>query len=161
AAGHGRPVGGRGRRSPARRAAAIAGGAGRRVRRGPRAPAGPARRPRRGTTGRLDVELVRRGLARARGQAEEMVRAGRVSVDGRRADKPALRVASTAAIEVVAGADPDWVGRGALKLDGLLDDLAAVEGSPQGAGHSGSDAPGEAVGASGPRGQDAARDGGT
>ena len=113
------------------------------------------------STARLDVELVRRGLARARGQAEEMVRAGRVSVDGRRADKPALRVASTAAIEVAAGADPDWVGRGALKLDGLLDDLAAVEGSPQGAGHSGSEAPGEAVGASGPRGQDAARDGGT
>jgi 23S rRNA (cytidine1920-2'-O)/16S rRNA (cytidine1409-2'-O)-methyltransferase len=53
-----------------------------------------------------------------------MVRAGRVSVDGRPATKPAVRVAVTATIEVEAGADPDWVGRGARKLDGLLDDLA-------------------------------------
>ena len=78
------------------------------------------------STARLDVELVRRGLARARGQAEEMVRAGRVSVDGRPATKPALRVAATAAIDVETGPDRDWVGRGARKLDGLLDDLAGV-----------------------------------
>jgi 23S rRNA (cytidine1920-2'-O)/16S rRNA (cytidine1409-2'-O)-methyltransferase len=75
------------------------------------------------STARLDVELVRRGLARARGQAEEMVRAGRVSVDGRPANKPSLRVSTSAAIDVEAGADPDWVGRGARKLDSLLDDL--------------------------------------
>jgi 23S rRNA (cytidine1920-2'-O)/16S rRNA (cytidine1409-2'-O)-methyltransferase len=87
------------------------------------------------STARLDAELVRRGLARARGQAEEMVRAGRVSVDGRPASKPALRVASTASIDVVAGADPDWVGRGARKLDGLLDDLAAAgDGGPRDGG---------------------------
>jgi len=53
-----------------------------------------------------------------------MVRAGRVSVDGRPATKPAVRVTDTANIDVEAGADPDWVGRGARKLDGLLDDLA-------------------------------------
>jgi 23S rRNA (cytidine1920-2'-O)/16S rRNA (cytidine1409-2'-O)-methyltransferase len=79
------------------------------------------------STARLDVELVRRGLARARGQAEEMVRAGRVSVDGRPATKPALRVPTTATIDVAAGAEPDWVGRGARKLDGLLDDLAHLD----------------------------------
>jgi 23S rRNA (cytidine1920-2'-O)/16S rRNA (cytidine1409-2'-O)-methyltransferase len=86
------------------------------------------------STARLDVELVRRGLARARGQAEEMVRAGRVSVDGRPAGKPALQVASTASIEVAAGGDPDWVGRGARKLDGVLDDLAASGRSDENAG---------------------------
>jgi 23S rRNA (cytidine1920-2'-O)/16S rRNA (cytidine1409-2'-O)-methyltransferase len=75
------------------------------------------------STARLDVELVRRGLARARGQAEEMVRAGRVSVDGRPASKPSLRVSITATIDVEAGCDPDWVGRGARKLDSLLEDL--------------------------------------
>ena len=71
-----------------------------------------------------------------------MVRAGRVSVDGRAATKPGVRVADTAAIEVEAGADPDWVGRGARKLDGLLDDLARPAGSAAGA----ASAPGAASG---------------
>ena len=62
-----------------------------------------------------------------------MVRAGRVSVDGRAATKPGVRVADNAAIEVEAGVDPDWVGRGARKLDGLLDDLARPAGSASGA----------------------------
>src|SRR5206468_8734000 len=118
----GRHRGGRGARAAGRRPAPPAAGAGGRVRAGPRAAAGPARRPRRVSTTRLDVELVRRGLARARGEAEEMVRDGRVSVDGRPAGKPSLRVAVTAAIEVSEGADRDWVGRGARKLDSLLDD---------------------------------------
>ncbi|HMR21289.1 MAG TPA: S4 domain-containing protein, partial [Micropruina sp.] len=51
---------------------------------------------------RLDQELVRRGLARSRGQAAEAVRAGRVRVNGRPASKPSVPVAATDAIAVDA-----------------------------------------------------------
>ena len=43
---------------------------------------------------RVDAELVRRGLARSRGQAGELIRAGRVRVDGGPALKPAQPVAA-------------------------------------------------------------------
>jgi 23S rRNA (cytidine1920-2'-O)/16S rRNA (cytidine1409-2'-O)-methyltransferase len=66
-------------------------------------------------TPRLDAELVRRGLARARGQARELVEDGGVVVDGRPASKPSLAV--TGDSEIVLTREPDrWVGRGALKL---------------------------------------------
>jgi 23S rRNA (cytidine1920-2'-O)/16S rRNA (cytidine1409-2'-O)-methyltransferase len=71
---------------------------------------------------RLDAELVRRGLARSRQHAGELVAGGRVLVAGRTADKPATQVALGAAIEVSAGgAGPEWVSRGAHKLLGALD----------------------------------------
>ena len=79
---------------------------------------------------RLDVELVRRGLARARGQAEELVRAGRVQVDGRPASKVSQKVSAGSDVVVAAGDRPDYVGRGALKLSGLLEDLAAAGDPP-------------------------------
>lgn len=74
--------------------------------------------------GRLDVELVRRGLARARGQADELVRSGRVQVDGRPATKVSQQVTVATELAVAAGERPDYVGRGALKLAGLFDDLS-------------------------------------
>jgi 23S rRNA (cytidine1920-2'-O)/16S rRNA (cytidine1409-2'-O)-methyltransferase len=76
--------------------------------------AGQARR-------RLDAELVRRGLARSREQAVELIAAGRVSVGGQAAGKPATQVETSAAI-VVAGdaAADDYVSRGAHKLAGAL-----------------------------------------
>jgi 23S rRNA (cytidine1920-2'-O)/16S rRNA (cytidine1409-2'-O)-methyltransferase len=80
-------------------------------------------------TTRLDAELVRRGLARARGQADELVRAGRVQVDGRVAKKVSQQVTGASDLVVEAGEQPDYVGRGALKLAGLLDDLGA-HGAP-------------------------------
>ena len=43
--------------------------------------------------GRLDAELVRRGLARSRGHARELIDAGLVSVAGRTARKPSTPVA--------------------------------------------------------------------
>ena len=79
---------------------------------------------------RLDVELVRRGLARARGQADELVRGGRVSVDGRPATKASQRVTPASDLVVMAGDRPDYVGRGALKLAGLLDDLTLAGAAP-------------------------------
>jgi 23S rRNA (cytidine1920-2'-O)/16S rRNA (cytidine1409-2'-O)-methyltransferase len=77
--------------------------------------AGQARR-------RLDAELVRRGLARSREQAVELIAAGRVSVSGQAAGKPATQVETSAPI-VVADADgpaDDYVSRGAHKLAGAL-----------------------------------------
>lgn len=70
---------------------------------------------------RIDVELVRRGLARSRQQAAELIGAGRVSVDGLPAHKPATAVAVTARLQVTADGERSWVSRGAHKLLGALD----------------------------------------
>ncbi|MCK0173904.1 MULTISPECIES: TlyA family RNA methyltransferase [Mycobacteriaceae] len=72
---------------------------------------------------RVDAELVRRGLARSRQQAAELIGAGLVSVDGMPAAKPATAVAVTANITVTAG-ERTWVSRGAHKLIGALDTFA-------------------------------------
>ena len=45
---------------------------------------------------RVDAELVRRGLARSRQQAAELIGAGRVSIDGMPAAKPATAIALSA-----------------------------------------------------------------
>ena len=70
---------------------------------------------------RVDAELVRRGLARSRQQAAELIGAGRVTIDGMRAAKPATAVAVTAALAVEGPAERTWVSRGAHKLIGALD----------------------------------------
>jgi 23S rRNA (cytidine1920-2'-O)/16S rRNA (cytidine1409-2'-O)-methyltransferase len=71
---------------------------------------------------RLDAELVRRGLARSREQAQELVSAGRVSVSGTAATKPATQVDTTTSIRVVPdGDDPGYASRGAHKLVGALE----------------------------------------
>ncbi len=76
---------------------------------------------------RLDAELVRRGLARSREQAVELVRAGRVTVAGTPASKPATGVSTDAAIVVRADADqPEYVSRGGHKLAGALDVFEAA-----------------------------------
>jgi 23S rRNA (cytidine1920-2'-O)/16S rRNA (cytidine1409-2'-O)-methyltransferase len=71
---------------------------------------------------RLDVELVRRGLARSRDHAGELIAAGRVSVAGIVASKAATGVGTDVALEVQAGGtgEPRWVSRGAYKLLGAL-----------------------------------------
>lgn len=69
---------------------------------------------------RVDTELVRRGLARSRQQAAELIDAGRVSIDGLPAAKPATAVAPGAALTVNDG-ERSWVSRGAHKLIGALD----------------------------------------
>ncbi len=73
-----------------------------------------------GTSRRLDVELVRRGLARSRGQARELVDSGLVLLDGRVAAKSAIPVAEGQDLSVTGGAET-WVSRAAYKL------LAALE----------------------------------
>mgnify|MGYP001359431619 CR=1 FL=1 len=70
---------------------------------------------------RLDAELVRRGLARSREHAGQLIAAGRVSVGGTPAAKSATQVPTSAAI-VVAEDDtaPDYVSRGGHKLASAL-----------------------------------------
>jgi 23S rRNA (cytidine1920-2'-O)/16S rRNA (cytidine1409-2'-O)-methyltransferase len=68
---------------------------------------------------RLDAELVRRGLAASRTDAQASVAAGRVLVNGAPADKPARLVAAGDAV-VVEGPPPRFVGRGGAKLDAAL-----------------------------------------
>ncbi|OBF10028.1 TlyA family RNA methyltransferase [Mycobacterium sp. 852002-10029_SCH5224772] len=70
---------------------------------------------------RIDAELVRRGLARSRQQAAELIGAGKVSIDGMPARKPGTAVAVTAALRVATGGERGWVSRGAHKLIGALD----------------------------------------
>jgi len=72
---------------------------------------------------RLDAELVRRGLARSREQAGELVAAGRVKVAGLVATKPATGVGADAAIVVDTSEsdDPGYASRGARKLLGALE----------------------------------------
>ena len=77
---------------------------------------------------RLDAELARRGLARSREQAQALIEAGSVRVDGATASKAATQVEESAAILVVdadgAGA---YVSRGAHKLIGALDAFPALD----------------------------------
>jgi 23S rRNA (cytidine1920-2'-O)/16S rRNA (cytidine1409-2'-O)-methyltransferase len=78
---------------------------------------------------RVDAELVRRGLARSRQQAAELIGAGKVSIDGMPAVKPGTAVAATAALKVIGETERGWVSRGAHKLIGALDAFGiGVEG---------------------------------
>jgi 23S rRNA (cytidine1920-2'-O)/16S rRNA (cytidine1409-2'-O)-methyltransferase len=72
---------------------------------------------------RLDHELVRRGLAISRTDAQATVAAGRVLVNGAPAEKPARLVAAADAV-VVTGPPPRFVGRGGEKLDAALSHFA-------------------------------------
>jgi 23S rRNA (cytidine1920-2'-O)/16S rRNA (cytidine1409-2'-O)-methyltransferase len=70
---------------------------------------------------RLDAELVRRGLARSRDQAADLIAAGRVAIGGQVAAKPAAQVLTDAPITVAEDNDePGYVSRGGTKLAGAL-----------------------------------------
>ena len=70
---------------------------------------------------RLDAELVRRGLARSRGQAAELVIAGRVTVGGQVATKAATAIGPDDPLLVRSDDDqPGYVSRGGSKLAGAL-----------------------------------------
>ena len=73
---------------------------------------------------RLDAELVRRGLARSREQAAELVAAGQVRVPGHTTLKPATQVAAADPIVVAEPAGEAYVSRGGHKLAGALDAFA-------------------------------------
>jgi len=69
---------------------------------------------------RLDAELVRRGLARSRGHAADLIRAGRVTVAGAPAAVPARLVRADDALHIGA-APSEYVSRGGFKLAHGLD----------------------------------------
>lgn len=66
--------------------------------------------------GRLDVELVNRGLVESREKAKALIMAGCVYIDGQKAYKAGDKVKDGEAIEV-RGTPIPFVSRGGLKLD--------------------------------------------
>ncbi len=71
---------------------------------------------------RLDVELVERKLAESREQAQRLILAGEVWVEGQRWDKASKLCAASAAIEIRGG--DRYVSRGGHKLEGALSGFA-------------------------------------
>ena len=78
------------------------------------------RRPKRGGRVRLDALLVERGLADSGARAQALIRAGKVSSNTARLDKPGRMVGADIPLAVAAPAHP-WVSRGGVKLDHALD----------------------------------------
>jgi 23S rRNA (cytidine1920-2'-O)/16S rRNA (cytidine1409-2'-O)-methyltransferase len=76
---------------------------------------------------RLDALVAERGLADSIAEAQAMILAGEVSVDGARIDKAGTRFAETAHIEVTSRT-AKYVSRGGFKLEGALEDLAVDAG---------------------------------
>ena len=74
---------------------------------------------------RLDVELVRRGLAPTRERAAEQIAAGRVLVAGSPASKASRLVAAGEPV-TVAGPGPRFVSRAGDKLDAALDRFGVI-----------------------------------
>jgi 23S rRNA (cytidine1920-2'-O)/16S rRNA (cytidine1409-2'-O)-methyltransferase len=74
---------------------------------------------------RLDVLLVERGLAPSRERAQAMLLAGNVRVNGKPMDKPGIRLATDAQIEL-AGESQRYSSRGGLKLEGALEDCGVT-----------------------------------
>ena len=75
---------------------------------------------------RLDSELVRRGLARSREQAADLIESRSVLVAGIPATKPATQVDAETSI-TLAGERDDFVSRGGHKLAGALDAFPEIK----------------------------------
>jgi 23S rRNA (cytidine1920-2'-O)/16S rRNA (cytidine1409-2'-O)-methyltransferase len=71
---------------------------------------------------RLDVTVVERGLAESRQKAQALILAGKVRVNGTRADKAGVLLPAAAQIEIV-GAAQRYVSRAGAKLEGALSDF--------------------------------------
>lgn len=67
---------------------------------------------------RLDLLLVEKGFAPSRTKAQALILAGQVKVDGVIIDKPGLKVARSAKLEVLQ--PPKYVSRGGEKLEAAL-----------------------------------------
>jgi 23S rRNA (cytidine1920-2'-O)/16S rRNA (cytidine1409-2'-O)-methyltransferase len=76
---------------------------------------------------RLDAELVRRGLARSRVQAADLIAGGQVRVSGHAAAKAATQVTQDAPITIQANdGGPEYASRGGHKLAGALAAFAGL-----------------------------------
>ncbi len=69
---------------------------------------------------RLDVAVVERRLAPTRARAQDLIRRGLVSVDGRSETKPGALVGAAAVLAVATGVDAGRVSRGGEKLEAAL-----------------------------------------
>jgi len=76
---------------------------------------------------RLDAELVRRGLARSRDQAQEFIASGVVTVKGAVATKAATQVETSDPVEVIVDEGHGYVSRGAVKLNGALEAFVNID----------------------------------
>ena len=85
-----------------------------------------------GRLNRVDTELVRRGLARSREQARELIADGLVFLDGQQVTKPARQMDPAQPLRVVENVRENYVSRGAYKLLGALEALG--EDAPEIAG---------------------------
>ncbi|ACZ19134.1 hemolysin A [Thermanaerovibrio acidaminovorans DSM 6589] len=65
---------------------------------------------------RLDALLVKRGLARSRDEARELIETGLVRIDGLVASKGSTMVGTEVNVSVQRGTEERWVSRGAYKL---------------------------------------------
>ena len=70
---------------------------------------------------RLDAELVRRGLARSREHAADLIAGGRVKVGGQVASKAATAVDAATPVLVAEDTGPSYASRGGHKLVGALE----------------------------------------
>lgn len=71
---------------------------------------------------RLDLYISEKGLAKSREQAKELIKSGKVSVDGRVTAKPAFDVSDANSVEV-SGDAVKYVGRGGLKLEKAISEF--------------------------------------
>jgi len=71
------------------------------------------------TRERLDKLLVDRGIVQSRERARAMIMAGKVTVEGKRIDKPGVQVNDEARIQLQGG-DSSYVSRGGEKMEGAL-----------------------------------------
>lgn len=79
-------------------------------------------------TTRLDTELVRRGLARSRRHAGDLIAAGRVAVDGQPVARSAAQVTDERDVTVQPDDDdPGYASRAGFKLAGALDELDGLD----------------------------------
>lgn len=78
---------------------------------------------------RIDKYMTDTALAVSRAKAQEMLRTGAVSVDGRPVTKPSFEVTGDMVVTVAENPLQKFVGRGGLKLDGALDTFGL---SPEG-----------------------------
>lgn len=77
------------------------------------------------TASRLDSALVERSLAGSREQAQSLIAAGLVEVDGRRARRASERVGEQTRLRIT-GREHPWASRGGLKLAAALDAFEVV-----------------------------------
>ena len=69
---------------------------------------------------RLDVQMLEQGLVQSREKARALIMAGKVTVNGKPADKPGMNIPDQSVVQVAEDSIP-FVSRGGLKLQKAVD----------------------------------------